>query len=214
MKKILVSTVAVVMLSACSQTGGYDGRVTKSDVGTVVGGATGAVLGAQVGKGTGRYAAIAAGTLLGAALGNSIGASLDRVDMMYHDRAAQQALETGRSGSAQTWTNPDSGNSGTITPINPHHSPVPPLFPPFSSFFDHIPLLSLDHPSLIPFHHLHSAHSPCIEPSGSACFPWTLHRLVMVRLQGQDNLVVVLCSPLTLRHRLCARTLLDSHFTD
>jgi surface antigen len=118
MKKFLISAVLSLALIGCSQDGGRDGRLSKSDVGTVIGGAAGAIAGAQLGKGRGQLVGVAAGTLLGAALGNSIGASMDKVDMMYHDRTAQQALETAKSGTTVTWQNPDTGHSGAVTPIN------------------------------------------------------------------------------------------------
>ncbi|MBI1275785.1 glycine zipper 2TM domain-containing protein [bacterium] len=118
MKKLAAISLSVLLLAGCSQNGGYDGRFTKSDAGTVLGGVGGAVVGAQFGKGNGRLATTAVGALLGAALGNSIGASLDRVDTMYHERAAQTAFESNRSGTAATWSNPDTGHSGSITPLN------------------------------------------------------------------------------------------------
>jgi surface antigen len=118
MKKLIAMSMTALLLAGCSQNGGQDGRFSKSDAGTILGGVGGAVAGAQFGKGTGRLATTALGTLLGAALGNSIGASLDRADVAYHDRAAQNAFESNRSGTASSWTNPDSGHSGTVTPLN------------------------------------------------------------------------------------------------
>ncbi len=120
MRKLCALSVVVVLLAGCAgtQQPGARGGVTKADVGTIVGGAAGAVAGSNLGKGKGRYAAIAVGTLLGAAMGQSIGATFDRVDQMYHEQTAQKALETARSGTTLAWSNPDSGHSGTVTPIN------------------------------------------------------------------------------------------------
>ena len=122
MKKIIATGLTVLMLSACGPQGpGYDANnnmLNKQNVGTVLGGVGGAVLGSKIGKGSGNVAAIAAGTLLGAAVGNGVGASLDRQDMTYYNQSSQSALETARSGQVVTWTNPDSGHSGTITPTN------------------------------------------------------------------------------------------------
>ena len=62
--------------------------------------------------------ATAAGTLLGAALGSEVGASLDRADMGYYNSTSQRALETAQPGESLPWNNPQSGNSGSITPSN------------------------------------------------------------------------------------------------
>lgn len=88
----------------------------KESVGTLLGAGLGGLAGAQIGSGTGQLAATAGGALLGAFLGNQIGSSLDKADAMYADRTAQQTLEYEPTGTTSTWVNPDSGNSGTITP--------------------------------------------------------------------------------------------------
>lgn len=119
MKKVVVVATMAAMLAACQPNGNGGntlGGFSKQDTGTVLGGVGGALLGAQVGKGNGQLVGVAAGTLLGAALGNSIGASLDRADMTYYNRTSQQALETGQAGQSLPWRNPESGNSGSVTP--------------------------------------------------------------------------------------------------
>jgi len=90
---------------------------TKEQSGTLLGAIGGAVVGDAIGgKGTGKVIAIAAGTLAGAYIGSEIGKSLDRADRQAMQRQTQYSLESSRSGTATTWHNPDSGNSGTITP--------------------------------------------------------------------------------------------------
>lgn len=128
MKRIILSLVLVSFLSACAQNGqdGFlqrsDGGVSKAGVGTLAGAAGGAILGSNIGGGKGQIAAIAIGTLLGGALGNSVGSSLDKADIAAYNQTSQTALETGRSGQAVAWRNPDSGNSGTITPVNTYQN--------------------------------------------------------------------------------------------
>lgn len=112
----ILTITALLVVSACSQDGGKDGGIKKSDIGAVGGAVGGAWLGSNLGKGKGNIAAIAAGTLLGAYLGNEVGASLDKADMAYYDKTSQYALEENKTGQVATWTNPDSGNSGSITP--------------------------------------------------------------------------------------------------
>lgn len=108
--KIAAAVAAVVLLGACADQG------PKQQAGTVLGGVGGAVAGAQFGSGKGRLVGVAAGTLIGALLGSEIGKSLDRADMAYVQRTNQQAFEYGRSGTAQSWRNPDSGHYGSVVP--------------------------------------------------------------------------------------------------
>ncbi len=100
--------VAGLALSGCQE--------AKQQAGTVLGGVVGGVLGSGVGKGKGRLVATAAGAVAGAFLGSEIGKSLDRADRLAMESTAQTALETSASGRVSRWRNPDSGNSGTVTP--------------------------------------------------------------------------------------------------
>lgn len=125
MKRIVVGLVMATFLTACAQQGGNGGFMTRSDggvskagVGTLAGAAGGAVVGSNVGKGKGNIAAIAVGTLLGAALGHNIGQSLDNADLAAYNRTSQRALETAPDGQQVAWNNPNSGNYGTVTPVN------------------------------------------------------------------------------------------------
>ena len=107
---ILVVGGVALSLAACEGTG------PKQRAGTLLGAVAGAVAGAQVGKGKGRLVGTAVGTLLGALAGSEIGKSLDRADMAYLRQTQQRALEKSRSGETSSWVNPDSGNSGGVTP--------------------------------------------------------------------------------------------------
>jgi len=99
------------------------GGISKQDIGTVLGGVGGAVIGSTVGGGRGRLVATGAGAVLGAFAGNAIGKSLDKADAAYANQAAQRALETSPPGQPLPWSNPQSGNSGTITPQAPYQNP-------------------------------------------------------------------------------------------
>ena len=61
-------------------------------------------------------AAVAIGALLGAFAGNEIGKSLDKSDHIALENAGEQA-RTAPIGKTIDWSNPKSGNSGTVTPI-------------------------------------------------------------------------------------------------
>ncbi len=56
------------------------------------------------------------GAALGALIGSEVGKSLDRAHRLAMQHATQNTLETAPSGSTSSWSNPDSGNSGTVTP--------------------------------------------------------------------------------------------------
>ena len=111
---ILVSALAAgLMLSGCES---MQSAGTKETIGSASGAIIGGVLGAQVGGGSGRLVATGVGTLLGALVGNSIGRSLDKADLAYAQQANYQA-HSAPIGEAITWNNPESGNSGSITPV-------------------------------------------------------------------------------------------------
>ena len=94
----------------------------KQTAGTLVGAGLGALAGSQIGGGRGQLAAVAVGTLAGAWLGSEAGKSLDRADKVYAERTTQGALERGQSGQSSSWQNPDTKNSGTITPTRTYQT--------------------------------------------------------------------------------------------
>jgi len=107
---IVLVSIAALTLAGC------EGAGEKEKLGTIIGAAAGALAGSKVGKGSGRDVGIAVGALLGSLAGSSVGKSLDKVDLMHMNRSQQGTLENNPSGQRSTWNNPDSGNSGTITP--------------------------------------------------------------------------------------------------
>ena len=112
MKKLGIVLVSISALTLA----GCEGAGEKEKLGTILGAAAGAIAGSQVGSGKGRTTAVAVGTLLGSLAGSSVGKSLDKIDMMHLQNTHQSTLENNPSGKASTWNNPDSGNTGTITP--------------------------------------------------------------------------------------------------
>ncbi|MBN67488.1 MAG: hypothetical protein CMM94_08000 [Rickettsiales bacterium] len=114
----LIVAVSALALVACNQQGGIGNAGTKQTVGTVGGAVVGGVLGSKIGGGTGQGIAIGVGTLLGALAGSEIGKSLDRSDMLYAQQTNQRALETAQPGQSLPWSNPETGNRGTVTPSN------------------------------------------------------------------------------------------------
>lgn len=94
----------------------------KQTAGTLVGAGLGALIGSQLGSGTGQLAAVAVGTLAGAWMGSEVGKSLDRADRAYSQQTAQSSLENNPSGVTSTWRNPDTGHSGSFTPVNTYRT--------------------------------------------------------------------------------------------
>lgn len=111
---------ALSMLTAC-QTTMQDSP--KETIGTILGAAAGAVIGSNLGAGKGKTVAVAIGTLAGAWLGNSVGKSLDDLDKLKLENATQEALEHKSVGQTSSWSNPDTGNSGGITPTQTYYEP-------------------------------------------------------------------------------------------
>ncbi len=114
-KFLAILAMSALALTACQTTGNKQ----------LIGGGTGAVLGglagSQIGDGSGQLVAVGLGTLLGAFAGSSIGASLDKADIAYANQAQNRAYAA-PVGQTISWNNPDTGNSGTITPTRDGYS--------------------------------------------------------------------------------------------
>lgn len=122
--KFLVKLSAVVavasLLAGCVTN--ESGEVSKQGLVGLTGAVAGGVLGSKVGRGSGNTAAIIGGAVLGGLLGSEVGKSLDKNDIMYHNRTQTQALEYNRVGTTSSWKNPDTGASGNITPTRTYDS--------------------------------------------------------------------------------------------
>lgn len=112
-KLVLIAAIATLGLSACNT---LQGAGTKQTIGGLGGAVAGGLLGAQVGDGKGQLIATGAGVLLGGLLGSEIGSSLDNADKAYAMQAQNQAFSA-PVGEKISWNNPQSGNSGIVTPV-------------------------------------------------------------------------------------------------
>lgn len=126
-RKIALTTalIAGTALTGCAGTGynntydGYGnsgGGLNKQQIGTGVGAVVGGLAGSQFGGGRGQLVGTGVGVLLGALVGSSLGASLDKADIAYAQQAQYRAYNA-PIGQTVSWNNPQSGNSGTYTPI-------------------------------------------------------------------------------------------------
>jgi surface antigen len=127
LRKCISLALVTTMLAGCNPpppgAGQDTGGISKQDIGTVLGGVGGALIGSTMGGGNGRIATTAAGAILGGLAGSALGKSLDKADAAYANRNTQTALENGSTGQTMPWKNPDSGNSGSVTPQAPYKDP-------------------------------------------------------------------------------------------
>ena len=115
-----LKAIAVVVLGACVSTGCETVNGTpKTAIGGLGGAAVGGLIAAAAGGGG---TAIAASVIGGALVGGLAGNLLDDRDKRMANETAQRALETAPSGKAVAWTNPDTGHSGTVTPVRTYES--------------------------------------------------------------------------------------------
>lgn len=113
-----VRSVGMAVLCSSLLLPGCSTPITQEQTGMVLGGVLGGALGSQVGKGRGRTAATVVGTIAGAAVGGAVGRSMDDTDRMK----VSQSLESGRTGVATRWRNPDTGNAYTVMPTRTYES--------------------------------------------------------------------------------------------
>ncbi|NWG46232.1 MAG: glycine zipper 2TM domain-containing protein [Alphaproteobacteria bacterium] len=103
-------------MTACA-----DGRYNET-LGGLAGAAAGAAVGSQVGSGSGRDIAMVAGALLGYWAGSTIARRLTERDRAYMGQTTDRALSTASNDQTLAWSNPESGNSGTVTPTQTYQT--------------------------------------------------------------------------------------------
>ena len=104
---VLAGILALALCVGCVSLGSGP----KSQTGSLVGAAAGGLLS------DGSFTGMVGGMLLGSLVGSAIGDYLDQRDQEIALKSAQYSLEATRSGQTTTWQNPDTGNSGTFTPV-------------------------------------------------------------------------------------------------
>lgn len=115
---LAAALLATQGLSGCTERGEPDGRT----LGMVVGATIGLVLGSKIGSGTGKTLGTALGAVAGGWLGGEFGARLTQKDRAYLEETTRDTLEYGRTGETKKWHNPDSGHSGTVTPVRTYET--------------------------------------------------------------------------------------------
>jgi surface antigen len=111
--RVAVALLMALCMTTCASMQEGVKENPKAVLGTVLGAAVGVGIVAIAGGTPGSMAAAgAAGALIGGFLGNR----LDERDKRMAREAANQAFETARTGQSTEWSNPESGNSGSVTP--------------------------------------------------------------------------------------------------
>lgn len=114
-----VLALGVVTATGCATDPYGVPRVSQNQaVGGLIGGLTGAAVGYNVGKGShhkDRGALI--GGLTGALVGGWLGGRLDQYDRRYAAPAYFTAFDDAPYGSTVSWSNPQSGHYGSVTPL-------------------------------------------------------------------------------------------------
>ena len=107
-----VVLVAFVLSSCAAMKQAYEEN-PKALLGGAMGAGAGAGIAALAGASPGW---IVASALMGGLVGGYVGKKLDDRDKQMATQAATKAFEKNRTGVATVWNNPDTGNSGSITP--------------------------------------------------------------------------------------------------
>ncbi len=115
--KAAIALVAALTMAGCASDAG-----PNQTGGALAGAALGGLLGSQFGRGDGRLAMTALGTLAGAAIGGNIGKRLDEVDRTKM-REAEQRAYSAPINETIIWNNPNTGHSGTVTPVRDGRRP-------------------------------------------------------------------------------------------
>jgi len=123
----VVLLLLILAMSGCagdsgsqSQTKQWISDHEKTLIGGLGAATAGGLLGAAFHLGP---AGIIGGALLGGLAGAAIGDRMDAADKSQQAQAAQKAFETTPSGQSVAWRNPDSGNSGAVTPLRTYQAP-------------------------------------------------------------------------------------------
>ena len=112
MKNVVITTVlATTLLTGCA------GTYNKATTGAALGALTGTALAYGLGKDSSKKDLwLISGAVAGGLIGNNIGAKLDERDRLLLGQTFQNTMESAPNNQVGGWSNPNTGNSGTVTP--------------------------------------------------------------------------------------------------
>ena len=117
---IAVTGLLAGPVAGCAWIEEQTGFGQKTQIGAAGGAAAGGLLAAAAGASP---LGLAAGVILGGLAGGAAGNYLDNRDKEAALKAQQQALANNQTGQTTTWSNPETGHSGTYTPTNTYTTP-------------------------------------------------------------------------------------------
>lgn len=116
-KTLLASAMACTLLAGCTGVGTIS-REDKLAQGAIAGAIVGGAVGFEVfGSGGGQLIGLAVGAAAGAGGGFILADHLTQLDLRSMNKSTYEGLSSKPTGETVTWNNPDSGNSGEITPL-------------------------------------------------------------------------------------------------
>jgi surface antigen len=122
--RLTAGMVLTAMVAGCANGGPNGGNDNQAIGGAAIGAVVGGLAGAAFGGGSGK--AVAIGALAGALVGGVVGHQLDERDRAVRDAALRQSMQQANPNQTMSWSNPNTGNSGTVTPLNSYTAPVSP----------------------------------------------------------------------------------------
>ena len=128
-KSWAVILVVALAVAGCANSSGGSSSMSSAEnwasqnTKAIIGGLGGATAGGLIGAALhGGPLGIIGGALAGGLAGGAIGDFLDGKDKQQQQQAASRAMETAPSNSSVAWKNPDSGHSGTVTPVRTYQN--------------------------------------------------------------------------------------------
>jgi surface antigen len=116
-KQVFVMALAL-LLSACS---GKNSIENGEMIGAVAGGVVGTYVGSKFGGGAGSLLFMVAGAAVGSLAGYAYGGTLIPSDRAKFKDSTKIAMDSIRDGQVFSWTNPDTGVTGTIKPTRTYY---------------------------------------------------------------------------------------------
>lgn len=114
---ILAAGMAGLLLQGCTGIGTIS-REDKLAQGAIAGAIVGGALGYEViGSGSGQLVGLVVGAAAGSGAGYVLADRLTQLDLRSMNKSTYEGLTSRPTGETVAWDNPDSGNSGEITPL-------------------------------------------------------------------------------------------------
>ncbi len=116
-KTLIAATVVCLSVQGCTGLGTIS-REDKLAEGAIAGALIGGALGYEfLGNGSGQLISLVVGAAAGAGTGFILADRLTQLDLRSMNKSTFDGLSSKPSGETVAWNNPDTGNSGEVTPL-------------------------------------------------------------------------------------------------